>query len=584
MDPAKPVPAAKKADASPATKLKRSARPKRVPKAAAEARAAKPRRSERRKPRAVPRKWPLVLAGSATALLAVGMVAAGTLVPGSNATAQLALQNQVLPVGDSLSNCVGPTQLVEGAAAGTDPQFAPGSSSTKSQLSAVVLSNPDGTLPGAGVESLDAKGTPLFTLSKAPAQPAAAASTAPATLAPITGAAKGKAALLQNQDVSAASVLRAVPLAGLGPLSAGAVVVDSADGDLKGLSAATCQPASNDFWLAGASTTVGRTAVLKLANSSKSPATVSLDLVGAGGPVQAPGGKGLVVAPGASRSVMLSGLAPDQELLSVHVKSSGGPVSAFIQQSVLRGLTPGGVDFLQPVQAPGTSQAIPGVRVQAPAAAAKIAAQSGYSDASTALMVTVPGAADAIVEVKAYGPTGQVPLPGGGVFTATAGKVSQLSLAGLAEGTYTLTVSSNASVVAGVRLVNSTKPGAATDIAFAPTAARLGNNQLLSLPAGLSTTLVLAAPTGTGSVDLVPISASGALGAQKTVTLQSGQTTMVDPTALLGSGTVAVLVSASGEAVYGTQLLGAKGSANIAVLPIAATSAEAQQLGITTRF
>jgi Family of unknown function (DUF5719) len=541
---------------------------------------ARPSRTARRKLRV--RRWPLVLAGTATAVLAAGAVAAGTVLPGVNATATVAMPAQVLPVGDSLASCVGPTQLLSGSATGADPEFSANSSSTRSLLNAVVLSDSNGVLPGATVNALDPKAAPLFTLSKAPANlPAAKQGTAPT---PVIGAAKGRASVVADKDVDASSVLRAEPYNGQAALASGSVVVAAGDGDLRGLAAASCQVPANDLWISGASTTVGRTAVLTLANASQSPATVSLDLFGASGPIQAPGGNGLVVAPGTSRSVVLAGLAPGQELLSTHVKSTGGAVSAVIQQSVLRGLTPGGVDYLAPVQAPATSSVIAGVRVQDPAVAAKISGQDGYADASTSLQVTVPGATDAVVEVKAFGPSGQVALPNGGVFTAPAGKVSTLPLAGLAQGTYSLSIASDAAVTAAVRLVNSTKPGDPVDIAVAPTTRRLGDSHLVTLPGSATSSLAFTAPSGGAKVTLVPISAAGVLGAAKTVELAAGVTAVVDPVALLGSGAAAVLVSSAGEPAYGTQLLGTKGSANIAVLPIAAAAAESHSLQITTGY
>ena len=135
--------------------------------------------------------------------------------------------------------------------------------------------------------------------------------------------------------------------------SAGAVLSYTAtDGDLHGSAAAACQQPANDLWLVGANTALGRTAVLNLSNASSTPATVSLDLFGAKGQIQAPGSRGLLVAPGTTRSIVLAGLAPGEEQLSVRVRSAGGPVAAVIQQSVLRGLTPGGVDFIVPGNGP----------------------------------------------------------------------------------------------------------------------------------------------------------------------------------------------------------------------------------------
>ncbi|MGO2542102.1 MAG: DUF5719 family protein, partial [Specibacter sp.] len=525
----------------------------------------------------VRRRWPAVLAGTATLALAVGVVGAGTLYPGANATTETTSVPHPLPVGETMANCQGPTQLLAGSAAGADPEFSANPSDTKTLLNAVVLSGSTGELPGAEVQSLDGKFSPLFTVSDAPSGPVASPSS-------MTGEPKEKAQVVRGKAAEAPSVLRVQPLGEESSQGSGSVVVNAEDGDLAGLAAATCQTPANEMWLSGASTTVGRTAVLSIANSSASPATVSLDFFSGNGPLQAPAGKGLVVDAGTVRAVVLSGLAPDQDLLSVHLKSAGGAVSAVIQQSVLRGLTPGGIDYLAPVGDPASALTIPGVRVQKPSDAAKITAQSGYEDAATALEVTVPGVRDSVVEVKAYGADGQVALPNGGVFTAAAGKVSELSLAGLPQGTYSLSVSADEPVAATARLVNSTKAGEAVDMAYVPSAERLGNTHLVSVPQNATSNLVFSAPEGAATVNLVPISEDGVLGKAKDIELKAGITASVNPADLLGSGTAAVLVSVSGEPTYGTQLLGNKDSANIAVLPIAGTTAGTQAINLRTGY
>lgn len=589
------TPAAKKAaEATPASAAKPPKAAK-VPKAAKAPKAAKPptaakapkaakaptadkttspaKTSRRARTR---RRWPVVFVGAASLAVAVAAVGAASLYPGVDATAEISSVPHVLPVGEALANCQGPTQLLAGSSAGADPDFSANSSNTKSQLNAVVLSNSAGEMPGSAIQSMDGKFSPLFTV--ADKETPSAESTA------LSGAPKVSAGVVAGKAAAAPSVLRMQPLGEEMSQGSGSVVVAADDGDLAGLAAASCQRPSNDLWLAGASTSVGRTALLAISNSSPSPATVSLELFGNAGPVAAPGGKGLVVAPGTVRTVVLAGLAPDQELLSVHLKSTGGAVSAVIQQSVLRGLTPGGVDYLAPVQGPASTLSIPGVRVQAPDVAAKISAQSGYKDAATTLEVTVPGAGDAVVEVKAYGPEGQLALPNGGVFTAAAGKVSDFSLAGLPKGTYSLSINADAPVTAGVQLVNFTKPGEAVDLALAPSAARLGNTHLVTLPKDVSSTLVFSSPEGESTVSLVPISAAGVLGAGKDVQINAGSTATVDPAALLGSRSTAVMVSVAGAPTFGTQLLDTGDSANIAVLPISGTASGAHSINIITGY
>lgn len=563
------------------TRRQKTGRSEKTARAEEKTRPEKKSRAEKDNRRAVRRRWSAIVAGVATAAVAVAAVGAGSLFPGVDATAVTEPIPHVLPVGETMANCQGPTQLLAGSAAGADPEFSANASSTKSTLNAIALSSTAGELPGAQIQSLDGKFSTLHTLSKAQATPAATPSATPTAL---TGEPQARAQVLRGKSMNAPSTLRLEPLGEASSVGSGSLVVDATDGDLAGLAAATCQTPANELWLTGASTSVGRTAILMVSNSSQSPATVSLDLFGSDGPVQATGSKGLVVAPGTVRSVVLSGLAPDQELLSVQVKSVGGPVSAVIQQSILRGLTPGGIDYLAPVQAPASALVVPGVQVRAAAYAAKITAQNDYADANTVLAVTVPGMSDSVLEVRAFGADGQVALPNGGVFTAAAGKVSTLSLAGLPAGSYSLAVSADAPVAAAVRLSNFTKEGDAVDLALAPSTDRLGDTHVLTLPEGVQSRLAFAAVEGSATIKLVPISAGGVLGEGKDVELRAGTSVTVDPAKLLGSGTAAVMVSASGAPAFGSQLLLQDGSAGIAVLPLAQSITGTQAINITTRY
>lgn len=569
--------AAPEAASAPAAGTRAAARAEKKTAAPKPDKAGKAPKADRPAKAKVRRRWPAVVAGTATLAVAVVAVGAGTLFPVVNATGQTEVVPYRLPVGEALANCPGPTQLLAGSAEGTDPQFSPNASGTTTTLNALALSSAKGGLPAAKVQALDGNFSQLFELSQA----SEAADTDPKA---VTGKPKMRAAVVRGHSVDGPSALRMSPLDGELPVGAASVVVEAADGDLQGLAAANCQTPSNELWLSGASTTVGRTSILSVSNSSASAATVSLELNTDKGPLQASGGKGLVVAPGQVKQVVLAGLAPDQELLSVHLKSTGGAVSALIQQSVLRGLTPGGVDYLAPVQAPSTSATIPGVWVQAPDAAAKIFDQDGYSDAAAALAITVPGARDAVVEVKAYGSDGQVALPGGGVFTAAAGTVNLMPLKGLPAGTYSLSLKSDEAVTATARLVRSTKPGEAVDTAFVPSSARLGAAHLLSLPQDVNSALVFSAPDAAATVRLVPISDSGELGAAKDLDVQAGRTLTVNPASVLGDQAVGVLISVAGAPVYGSQLLLGADSANLAVLPIVATSASGVDITMVTGY
>lgn len=534
-----------------------------------------------------PRKRRLPRAGviggilSAVALVAAGggLVSAASLTPQNPASRQLEAPVAAVPAGSSVGVCPGPARLLEGTPVGTDPQFSPESATAKTAVSAAVLGSSAGIIPGSRLAPL--KGAPLADI---------APGAAPTASAPPASAAAARtpvlvAGVVPQREVDNISVLSA-DAQNNHQAAAGAVLSYTAeDGDLQGSAAAACQQPGNDLWLVGANTALGRSAVLNLTNASSTPATVSLDLFGSEGPIQAPGSRGLLVAPGSTRSIILAGLAPGQERLGVRVRSTGGPVAAVIQQSVLRGLTPGGVDFITPGTAPSVSQVAAGLDIQDPAALAALKAKPGFADAGPALEVAVPGATDAVVEIKLYGPDGQKALPGGGVVTAKAGAVTEVSLAGVPAGTYTVAASSDVSFAATARLTRGLQAGDAADIAFSAASARLGSQHIVAVPRTGDRQLVLGAPAGRATVTYTPITADGKIRTAGTADIAGGTTVSIKIPADVGdSPLVGYVVSAAGDPAYGALVLAQDGRQDISAVALAPEAAGQRQVPVTLGY
>ncbi|MBP1137138.1 hypothetical protein JOE31_003370 [Arthrobacter sp. PvP023] len=512
------------------------------------------------------------VAGMASAVIIVAaagsLVAAASMVPQSAGSRALEAPLAAVPAGSNVGICPGPARLLEGTAVGTDPQFSPESATAKSLVNAAVLSTNSGALPGSRLAELN--GNPLTEIAKNPGSPTTSAAP-PALLAGV----------VSQRPVDSVSVLSADAV-GNQQATAGAVMSYTAtDGDLQGSAAAGCQQPANDLWLVGANTSLGRTAVLNLSNASSTPATVSLELYGAQGQIQAPGSRGLLVAPGTTRSIVLAGLAPDQEKLSIHARSAGGPVTAVIQQSVLRGLTPGGVDFIVPGAAPATRQVMSGLDIQDPASAKALTAKQGFADASAALQIAVPGPADAVVEIKLYGRDGQKALPGGGVVTAKGGSVTEVSLAGVPAGQYTVAASSDVSFAAAARLARGLKSDSATDFAWSAASARLGSQHVVTVPRGGERYLVFGAPEDRAKITYTPITADGKVRAAATADIAGGTTTVIKvPGEVDDAEVLGYVVSASGDAAYGTVLLEQNGRADIATVAVAPGAAGQEQVAV----
>ncbi len=511
---------------------------------------------------------------SAVAIVAAaaGILTAASLAPQPAGSRSIPAALAAVPAGASTGVCPGPARLLEGTEAGTDPQFSPESATARSTVTGAVLSAPGGVLPESRLSAID--GTPAVEIAKQGSQPGQPAG--PQDLV---------AGVLGGHAVDSATLLSAEAQAGQKPTAAGAMRFTATDGDLQGSAAASCQPPSNDLWLAGASTTLGRTSVLVLSNPSSTPSTVSLELYGGKGQIQAPGSRGLLVAPGSTRSIVLAGLAPGEAQLTVHVRSAGGPVAATIQQSVLRGLTPGGVDFIAPGASPAARQVMTGVDIQDAGGISATIGNNGYGDAGPALALTVPGPSDAVVEVKLFGRDGQKALPGGGVVTAKAGAVTEMSLAGVPAGHYTISTSSDISFVAATRVTRGVASEKAADVAWAASGVRLGSQHVVPVPQGGDRTLVFGVLENRATVTYAAITADGKIGTAATADVAGGTTTSIKvPEKVEESDVVGYVVSASGDAAYGALLLQQEGREDVSTVAFMPAATGQEKVPVTLGY
>ena len=523
--------------------------------------------------RTVPKEMLTGLVSAVVIVVAAGgIVVAASLAPQPASSRSIPATLAAVPAGASVGICPGPARLLEGTEAGTDPQFSPESETANGVVSGAVLSAPGGVLPGSLLSALN--GTPAVEIAKGGGKPGKE-----------SGPQDLKAGVLNGHRADSATVLSAEALAGQKPSAAGVLKYTATDGDLQGSAAANCQPPANDLWLAGASTTVGRTSVLILSNASSTPATVSLELFGNKGQIQAPGSRGLLVAPGSTRSIVLAGLAPGEAQLSIHVRSAGGPVTAAIQQSVLRGLTPGGVDFIVPGAAPAARQVLTGLDIQSAGGIAAVTGKGGFGDAGPALAITVPGPSDAVVEVKLFGRDGQKALPGGGVVTAKGGAVTEISLAGVPAGHYTVSTSSDVSFVASARVTRGVNSEQASDVAWAPSGVRLGSQHVVPVPQGGDRSLVFGVLENRATISYAPITADGRIRAAATADVAGGTTTSLTlPQQVGGSDVVAYVVSASGDAAYGALLLQQEGREDVSTLALMPAASGQEKVAVTLGY
>jgi hypothetical protein len=226
-----------------------------------------------------------------------------------------------------------------------------------------------------------------------------------------------------------------------------------------------------------------------------------------------------------------------------------------------------------------------GVDIQDAAGIAAVTRKGGFDDAGPTLSLTVPGSADAVVEVKLFGRDGQKALPGGGVVTAKAGAVTEMTLAGVPAGHYTVSTSSDVSFVAAVRVTRGLTAERPADVAWAASGVRLGSQHVVPVPQGGDRTLVFGVLENRATISYTPITADGKIRAAATADVAGGTTTSIKvPEKVDESAVVGYLVSASGDAAYGALLLQQEGREDISTLAFMPAATGQEKVPVTLGY
>ncbi|QYH35626.1 DUF5719 family protein [Salinibacterium sp. M195] len=319
-----------------------------------------------------------------------------------------------------------------------------------------------------------------------------------------------------GEAVAAPLVLSASPDA---ESSAGAVRLSGAQsqtvnvGDYVGFASAGCRAVGGDSWLVGGATTTGRTTLISLTNPTEVASTVSLDIFDEDGAVSAAGTAGIVVPPNGQRVLSLAGFAPGATSPVVHVSSTGGQITAELQQSIVRGLDAGGVEIVGATQPPSRSLVIPGMVVTGlEAVQALRGAVTQTDDLVAVLRVFAPGEDSATISVTLT-PSDVAREPITFTLDVSAGVVTDIPIEELATGTYTVQIDSDEPIVASARTTSALLAGAvvtATDFAWFAASPTLVDDTQFTVAPGLPAVLNVANP-GEVSVQLTLTSADGSV-------------------------------------------------------------------------
>ena len=227
-------------------------------------------------------------------------------------------------------------------------------------------------------------------------------------------------------------------------LVSGVQRVSASTDEVAGIALASCSAPAWSQWLVGGSTATGRQTTIVLANASEQAARVSLEVYGADGAVAATGGSQVVVEPGSASVLDLASLSVGNASPAVRVSSEGAPVVAFLQQSTIRGLEPGGIDVLEPTPAMSGVQTFVGV----PLGEGYGHGSDETSDAGPVLRLVADGA-EARVRLT-FDSGSAEPIVTDVRVPATS--VFELPLGELGRGTFAITIDSDDAVAAGVRI------------------------------------------------------------------------------------------------------------------------------------
>jgi hypothetical protein len=361
---------------------------------------------------------------------------------------------------------------------------------------------------------------------------------------------------------------------GAQPFLAGSQWQQIASGDFVGAASAECIEPSDESWLVGGSTATGRTTLLSIVNPGEVVATVDISLYAESGEIAAPGASGIAVPPRTEQIYSLAGFGPDLASPVVRVVSAGGQVVATLQQSTVRTLQPGGIDYVSTSVSPTDSLVIPGIAIADHEALDAAVAGEDFLDLRPALRLFVPGEKQGHVTVT-MSKAADATTVGAAVeavdidVTLQAGRVTELPLGDYESGTYTASITADVPVVAGVRIATVGTAGA-NDFAWLPAAAPLRGETLVAVANGTAPTLNLANP-GDAEIDVV---IKDRAGASTTVTVPASGAVVVPAApggvySLSGFETLYATVSFAGDGTIAAHTVSPRGptSAPITIYP-----------------
>lgn len=343
---------------------------------------------------------------------------------------------------------------------------------------------------------------------------------------------------------------------------AAAVASRATDGDLKGVSAASCISPALDHAFLLPDTKTGTTQQLVIANPSNKATTVQVRAWGTehGGRLNLSTSEGITVKAAGETTVDLSAAAPNQKGLYVTVTSKQTPVAAIVRTVAVDGLTSAGSEYATPLAAAGTSAVIPAVT-------------GGEQTTLFAFATKRSTATLSWITRKGLVAIGQK--------TIEDGKVTVIDLGKAPDGALAVASTSDEPVSAMVRTTRTGQDGQ-RDFALA-SASATSTASGIAIPDGMNATITVAntgSEHATGTIKAYD--EAGSLVGQHDIDLSKNTATSLDATDIARNAVILRLDVSGGDLTWGATLSSPDVDdakyAGIAYLPASALDAVTEQI------
>lgn len=368
------------------------------------------------------------------------------------------------------------------------------------------------TVPAvAGTATVLAATAPAEALTGVPLAPGAGALTVRAV---PEGAALGETT---RRAGVVSAVLRgpvAAEVAATGSLAPGLAALQTwlrYDGVQRAQVATPCVAPKAELWLVGGGGQSARRERVVLTNPGANAVSADVTVLGLSGLIPTASGKNVPVPPHGRVTLLLDALVGPEPAPVVHVVATGGVLTGVLQDSWVDGTVGRGADDATPSADPAREQVVPAVFVAGPAR----------------LRIAVPGADEAVAQVRVLTATGPQALPGDGVVRVPGSSVRELDLGSLPPGAYAVQVRADRPVVAGAMVERRSGGQGPSDLAWTTSTAPVTVVAGLPLPPKTTGALMLVATGSPAAGTVVTVSAAGAV-ESKDVTVAADSVTAID--------------------------------------------------------